>query len=301
MPPMTLRQNLWTVKNESFEPHYARNCSRYQESARWFGFQKGSWAETFYSLNRLTTGWPCGVHAGYARMRMCTNRLQLRGVRHVMVTLFREPIARYVSEFYQTTFQWTAIDSWDWCMKPKKPILFNDYLKMPVDFPFQSRVTKMLSGSPVQTGAAGEDWKIRGVREKALGRALGVVRSIEDFMFGLAERLDETLELFEFLFRRSFYAPSPCHAHANSTDAKCFKFEIGLHDQSGKSFEFTAQQMRDFRDKNWEDVVIYEEAKRIFEIRMEALRELQDLGSDFAIDDKCRELLGGPLEEAVRL
>lgn len=289
-----LKQNLWTTKNESFSPPYAKDCPRYKASARWFGFQKRNRTQLFYSLNRLTTGWPCGVHVGYARLRMCTHRLQLRGVRHVLVTLFREPVARYVSEYYQSTYRRIAIDSWDWCMLPKRYIAFGEYLRFDVSYPFQSRVTKLLSGSPVQTGAAGADWNDAKLRETALNRALGVLRSTEDFLFGLAERLDETLDMFTFAFRRSFIAPSRCHAHQKSTGTNCKTVSLGLHDRYGNKLELTEEQMETFKVNNWEDMVVYEEAKRIFDIRMDGLRELQELGSDLAIDDKCQELLSEP-------
>lgn len=294
-PPTVLKQNMWTAHNESFYPPYAQNCPRYNASARWFGFQRRNRTHLFYSLNRLTTGWPCGVHVGYARLRMCAHRLGLHGVRHVMVTLFREPVARYLSEFYQSTYHRIAINSWDWCALPKAPIPFSDYIRFDVSYPFQSRMTKLLSGSPVQTGAAGADWNDATVRKTALKRALGVMRSTEDFLFGFAERLDETLEMFTFVFRRSFVAPSACHAHQNSTGPNCEKVSIGLHDNHGKKIELTEEQMADFKKNNWEDMVVYKEARRIFDIRMRALRELQSLGSDFAVDDKCRELMAEPV------
>eukprot|EP00171_Calliarthron_tuberculosum_P009144 IDg9144t1 len=294
LSPTTLTQNMWTARNESFYPPYAQNCVRYNASSRWFGFKKRNRTQLVYSLNRLTTGWPCGVHVGYARLRMCAHRLALRGVAHVVVTLFREPVARYVSEFYQSTYNRIAIDSWDWCANPETPIAFEDYLRFDVSYPFQSRITKLLSGSPVQTGAAGADWNDATIRKTALKRALGVLHSTEDFLFGLAERLDETLEMFTFAFRRSFLAPSPCHAHLSSVGSNCRRVSIGLHDSSGRTIELTEQQMSDFKTNNWEDLVLYEEAKRIFDIRMEALRELQSLGNDLIVDDKCQELLAEP-------
>ncbi len=294
LPPTKLQQNQWTFENETFRPDYAEDCPRYNASARWFGFQKRNRTYQFYSLNRLTTGWPCGVHVGYARLRMCTNRLQLRGIRHTIVTLFREPLARYVSEFYQSTYNRIHINSWDWCLHPEKPIPLHVYLRFNIKYPFQNRVTKMLSGSPTQASAAGADWNDPLVRKRAYSRAKGVLRSTEDFIFGLAERLDETLELFSFVFRRSFIAPSPCHAHQNSTGTKCKKVSVGLHDRNGHKFELTEDELKDFKVNNWEDIRIYDEATKIFDIRMHALRELYSLGSDHAIDEKCHQLLSEP-------
>lgn len=294
LPPTELRQNQWTFKNETFQPDYANNCPRYDASARWFGFQKRNRTYQFYSLNRLTTGWPCGVHVGYARLRMCTNRLKLRGVRHTIATLFREPLARYVSEFYQSTYNRIHINSWDWCLHPEKPIPFDDYLQLNIKYPFQNRVTKMLSGSPTQASAAGADWNDPLLRKEAYSRARGVLQSTEDFIFGLAERLDETLDLFSFVFRRSFIAPLPCHAHQNSTGTKCEKVSVGLHDRDGRTFELTEEQVKNFHANNWEDIRIYDEATKIFNVRMQALHELRSLGTDYAIDEKCRQLLNEP-------
>lgn len=286
-----LRQNLWTLKNESFSPPYTANCKTYNASSRWFGFQQRNRTYTFYSQNRLTSGWPCGVHVGYARLRMCCHRLKLPGVKHVMVTLFREPLARFVSEFYQVAYNRRVISSWDWCMNRIPPLSMTEFFGMPVSFPFQSRMTKLLSGSPIQTGAAGADWTDSGVRGTALERALGVIDSTEDFFFGLAEELELTLELFQFAFRRSFKAPSSCHSHQNSSHGGCAKVELGLHDLNGKPLTLTSEQKRLFDRNNYEDKQVYQRASRVFHERVEAMRSLKMLGSDLAVDRKCSQLL----------
>jgi len=292
-PPTILQTNLWTHENETYFPPYAHNCSRYKATGRFFGFQKRNRTYSFYSLNRLTTGWPCGVHVGYARLRMCCNRLKLHGVRHSIVTLFREPLARLVSEYYQSTYNRLHINSWDWCAHPKVPYTLAQFFNMDVSYPFQNRVTKMLSGSQSQASAAGPDWnEYPEIRKRDFDRAVGVLKSTEDFFFGMAERLDETLELFEFVYRRRFVAPSPCHAHQNSTPGEsCEKVSVGLHDRNGKPLELSSGELADFKRNNWEDVYIYEEAGKIFDVRMKAFRELQELGSDFAIDQKCQQIL----------
>lgn len=291
LPVTTFRQNLWAAKNRSFLPPYAVNCKTYNASSRWFGFSKRNRAYTFYSQNRLTSGWPCGVHVGYSRLRMCCHRLQLPGIKHVIVTIFREPLARYVSEFYQVAYNRRVISSWDWCMNRIPPLSMTEFFAMPVSYPFQSRMTKLLSGSPVQTGAAGEDWTTPGVRQEALQRALGVVRSTEDFLFGLAEELELTLEMFQFAFRRTFKVPSSCHSHQNSTQAGCAKVELGLHDLHGKPLTLTREQMKLFEKNNREEKTIYELAKKMFHERIEAMRSLQSLGTDFAIDRRCSRIL----------
>lgn len=291
LPVTTFSQNLWTAENKSFSPPYSANCKTYNASSRWFGFSKKNHTYTFYSQNRLTSGWPCGVHVGYSRLRMCCNRLQLPGIKHVIVTLFREPLARYVSEFYQVAYNRRVISSWDWCMARIPPLSLTEFFGMPVSFPFQNRMTKLLSGSPVQTGAAGEDWTLPGVRQKALERALGVVRSTEDFMFGLAEELDLTLELFQFALRRTFKAPSSCHSHQNTTHGGCAKVELGLHDLHGEPLTLTEEQLRLFDKSNREEKIVYDLAVKMFHVRIEAMRSLQTLGSDFAIDRRCAKLL----------
>lgn len=291
MPVVTFEQNVWAAENVSFSPPYAQNCKTYYASSRWFGFPRRNRTHTFYSSNRLTTGWPCGVHVGYARLRMCCNRLQLPGIRHVVVTLFREPLARFVSEFYQAAYNRRAISSWDWCWNRVSPMPLTEFLSMPVSYPFHSRMTKLLSGSPVQTGAAGADWTIPGVREKALERALGVLRSTEDFLYGMAEELDLTLEMFQFVFKRSFAAPSHCHSHLNTTHGGCAKVELGLHDRNGKPLTLTPEQMNLFHKNNKEEKAVYELALKTFRTRIAAMRSLQSLGSDFAIDRRCRVIL----------
>lgn len=293
LPVTRFTQNLWTAHNRTFHPPYSENCQTYYASSRWFGFPKKNRTHTFYSQNRLTSGWPCGVHVGYARLRMCCHRLQLPGIKHVVVTLFREPLARFVSEFYQVAYNRRVISSWDWCMNRVPPLTMTEFFGMPVSFPFQSRMTKLLSGSPVQTGAAGEDWTIPGVREKALEHALGVVRSTEDFLFGLAEELDPTLELFEFVFRRKFKAPSSCHSHRNTTHGGCGKVELGLHDLKGNPLILDEEQKRYFKENNHEETVVYDLAVKIFRARIEAMRSLQSLGSDFAIDRRCSRIMQG--------
>lgn len=289
LPVTELTQNLWTMENRSFSPPYTTNCRTYNASSRWFGFQKRNRTYTFYSQNRLTSGWPCGVHVGYARLRMCCHRLNLPGIKHVMVTLFREPLARFVSEFYQVAYNRRVISSWDWCLNRIPPLSLTEFFGASVSYPFQSRMTKLLSGSPIQTGAAGEDWTLPGVRESALERALGVVRSTEDFMFGLAEELDSTLELFQFVFRRSFTAPSSCHSHQNSSG--CAQVQLGIHDLHGKPLELTTEQKSSFHENNREDKLVYDLASRIFNERIEAMRSLKSLGSEFSIDRKCATLL----------
>lgn len=296
LPVTTFRQNLWAAENISFSPPYSANCKTYNASSRWFGFPRKNHTYTFYSQNRLTSGWPCGVHVGYSRLRMCSHRLQLPGIKHVVVTLFREPLARYVSEFYQVAYNRRVISSWDWCMNRIPPLSMTEFFGMPVSFPFQSRMTKLLSGSPVQTGAAGEDWTLPGAREKALERAIGVVRSTEDFMFGLAEELDLTLELFQFVFRRTFKAPSSCHSHQNTTYGGCARVELGLHDLHGKPLTLTDEQTRLFERQNREDKIVYDLAMKMFHERIEAMRSLQSLGSDFAIDRRCSMIMEEDIE-----
>lgn len=290
-PVQQFTQNLWTSENVTYHPPYSANCRTYNASSRFFGFSRKNRTKTFYSQSRLTSGWPCGVHVGYARLRECSKRKQLKGIKHVMVTLFREPLARYVSEFYQVAYNRHVIWSWDWCMNRTEPLSMTQFFAMPVSFPFQGRVTKLLSGSPIQTGAAGEDWTIPGVREKALKRALGVVQSTEDFVFGLAHELDLTLELLEFTFRHSFKAPSACHSHQNASG--CAKVELGLHDLEGKSLTLTSEQKALFERNNMEEKKVYDLAVKIFYSRINAMRSLQSLGSDNAIDRRCSILLGG--------
>ncbi|CAN8073855.1 unnamed protein product [Agarophyton chilense] len=289
LPVTTFTQNMWTSQNRTFRPPYSANCKTYNASSRWFGFPRKNRTFTFYSQSRLTSGWPCGVHVSYARLRECCHRLELPGIKHVVVTLFREPLARFVSEFYQVAFNRKDILSWDWCMQRDPPMTMTEFFGMPVSYPFQSRMTKLLSGSPVQTGAAGEDWTETKVRDAALDRALGVLHSTEDFLFGLAEELDLTLDLFHFVFRRSFKAPSSCHSHKNASG--CSKVEIGLHDLFGNPFTLTAQQERLFAANNREDSIMYDTASRIFYQRIEAMRSLQELGSDLAIDRRCVAIL----------
>lgn len=291
-PVTTLEQNIWTTHNKSFSPPYAANCGTYNASSRWFGFQRRNHANTFYSQNRLTSGWPCGVHVGYARLRMCYHRLQLPGIKHVVVTLFREPLARFVSEFFQVAYNRRKISSWDWCMNRTTPLSMTEFFAMSVSFPFQNRMTKLMSGSPVQTGAAGEDWVAPGVREQALERALKLIESTEDFLFGLAKELDSTLELFQFVFRRSFKSPPTCHSHQNSSDSECANVEIGLHDLKGQPLALTDEQQRLFNRNNYEDKVVYAMASKIFHERVAAMRSLKLLGSDLAIDRRCARMIG---------
>lgn len=271
-------------------PRYARGCKRYAASARTLAITGLDRTSALYAQTRLTTGWPCGVHAGYSRTHACVSQRRLPGVRHVLIGLFREPVARYLSEFRQTTAGRVDIDTWDWCAKLMRPMSLDAYIRMPVDYPFQSRVVKMLAGDAGQTGAAGADWTRRGVRGRALKQALEVVRG-EEFVFGIAERMGETMELFRFVFRRAFKEAPACHAHKNGTDGSCPAFEIGAHDGRGRRMVLTEGQRVAFLEKNREDVIVYEEAKRVFEVRMKVFRSLQQLGSDFSIDNKCRELL----------
>lgn len=223
---------------------------------------------------------------------MCYHRLRLPGIKHVVVTLFREPLARYVSEFFQVAYNRRKVSSWDWCLNRISPLSMTEFLDMPVFFPFQNRMTKLLSGSPVQTGAAGEDWAIPGVREQALDRALKLIESTEDFLFGLAKELDLTLEMFQFVFRRLFKSPPSCHMHQNSSDNECANVEIGLHDLKGQPLVLTGEQQRLFDKNNHEDKIVYAMASKIFYERIAAMRSLKLLGSDLAIDRRCAELMG---------
>ena len=84
-----------------------------------------------------------------------------------MVTVFREPAARLVSEFYQVAYNRRVITSWDWCANPVPPLDLSAFLASPPHLPFQSRVTKLLAGSPVQTGAAGARWGADSARARA--------------------------------------------------------------------------------------------------------------------------------------
>lgn len=288
LPVPRFRQNVWTLQNHTFHPHY-NNCSSAKASARWFGFQTHSNESTFYSQNRLTSGWPCGVHASYARLRMCHHRLQLKGVRHAIVTLFRDPVSRFVSEYYHVAYNRKEISSWDWCLSRSKPLTFSEFVSMPVYYPFQSRMTKLLSGSPVQTGAAGADWRLPFERKSALMRALNVVSSTEDFLFGLAEDLPQTLKLFRFAFKRQFNNLPLCHSHHNSSD--CQNVHITAHDLSGAPFKISSEHMQWFEARNREDIEVFRHSKNIFYARISALDKLLELGSDRAIDHFCREIL----------
>lgn len=162
---------------------------------------------------------------------------------------------------------------------------------MPVSYPFQNRMTKLLSGSPIQTAAAGDNWTFPTVRRKALKRALGIVRSTEDFLFGLAEELDLTLELFKFVFRRKFNVPSNCHSHRNTSNGGCDNVEIGLHDQEGNPLFLGEKELLYFKENNYEDEIVYNMAARLFQDRVQAMRALQSLGSDALIDRRCQEIL----------
>ena len=291
LPVRNFTQNLWTAKNLTFELPFDTTCRSYYASSRWFGFATRHRTYTYYSQSRLTSGWPCGVHVGYARLRECYRRLQIPGVKYVMVTLFREPLARFVSEFYQVAYNRRVITSWDWCMNTSTPLSLKDFIGMPVSYPFQSRMSKLLSGSPIQTGAAGEDWRVRGVRERALVRALGVVTSSEDFIFGLAEEIGLTLEMFQFVFKRRFKSPSTCHSHQDKSG--CRKVRLGLHDLEGNPFTLTEEEQKMFSKNNYEDRAVYDLARRVFWERVEAMRSLQSLGSDYAIDRRCDDILTG--------
>jgi len=194
--------------------HLKKKCVKSQKDKRYDCFRPNTSSE-HWLFSRYTTGWKCGLHAGWTSLNFCVHEyfsdLQIKR-RYFYFTIVREPIARYLSEFahvrrgatwktaymrcnghrYQTPLCFEGEDWWG--------VSLQEFMSCQNSWA-TNRQTRMLSNLTIIncTGDGLEPMKrdqlmLESAKENLLNMAV----------FGLTEEQDKSRLMFEYVFGMKF-------------------------------------------------------------------------------------------------
>lgn len=235
----------------------------------------GSW----WLFSRYSTGWKCGLHADWTELTACVDSAMDRTEkttakrRYFYVTLLREPVARFLSEFRHVQRGATWRGSRHWCggrgpTREELPPCFNGSDWRDVTFqefmgcPWNlaaNRQTRMLA-----------DLSLVGCYNRtavgAYERDLLMLTSAKDNLrrmafFGLTEQQQRSQRLFERTFRLRFLRP---FAQLNETRSAAAFGQVG------------SEELEAVKRLNHLDMQLYEYAKKLMDDRIRRLQATQD-------------------------
>ena len=227
-------------------------------------------------FSRFSTGWPCGVHADWTELHECVEETlnKKEGVKErefFYVTMLREPIARFVSEFahvkrgatWATTHhcnkhKWNIPDCYPGYSdkKPWPNLTWRKFLSCKSNLGI-NRQTRMLANLTLVS--CYDTKKFHGAKrdQLILDSAKANLRSLP--YFGLNEYQIESKELFEYTFGLKF---TDEFRILNETESKSKTEEDAL----------TENDISWIREANCLDVQLYDYAQKLFLDRVSRMR-----------------------------
>lgn len=243
------------------------------------GQSKGLKEDEMWLFSRFTRGWPCGVHADWTELHECVektleDREGQRERQFFYITMLREPVSRFISEFAHVNrgATWASPRHCNNRVVSKKQLPdcypgFSEKRKWP-NLTIENflscksnlginRQTRMLADLK-SVDCYNMKKFVAAVRDrKILTSAKVNLRSLP--YFGLNEYQIESKELFEYTFGLKF------------TD------EFHARDQNqSKSYEFlealSERDIQRIKEVNYLDMELYDYAKEIFLERVQEMR-----------------------------
>lgn len=237
-----------------------------------------------YLFSRYTVGWPCGTHAGFERLLGCTQRITQQPLKTLkFVTLLRDPVERFISEYFHTPRGWTrwndgyseknSIPSDFYCNGTQRPqengcdlwrkelptrsiskdasLSLWDFAACPYTF-LHNRQTRMLAHSMPCLQDDNDYWS-DSRQQFMLQQAKETLQEIA--FFGLQGRFNESIKLFEWTF--GVKAQQMRHPHQTV----------------GSSQRLAPIQLELIRSIEKYDILLYEFALHLFEKRLKQCGE----------------------------
>lgn len=252
------------------------------------GQSKRHKGKEMWLFSRFTRGWPCGVHADWTELHECVEKtLEDREGRKrrqfFYVTMLREPVARFVSEFAHVKrgATWASPHN---CNKHKVPkrhlrdcypgysdgqpwphVTLEKFLNCKSNLGI-NRQTRMLADLTLVNCYNTETMTAEDRDKKILNSAMVNLRSLP--YVGLTEYQIESKDLFEHTFDLQF---------TDSFDAR--------HENISKSEDqmevLTESDRQWIREVNHLDLKLYDYAKKIFLERVDAMRKNSSVLRDY--------------------
>ena len=261
---------------------------------------QGPYGSHVYSVSRFN-GWKFGVHTPlHSLHKQSLKDIGRCGLQPIHIIALREPFDRFLSE----SISW-AKDKYftiDWSAKTHKRYervhsrrlkraninhTVYDYVSLPMHFIIHNRQTKMIGGSFwefdstfVSRERIGSVWKpndsdasIARVKD----RAKMILLTFSNYVLVIHERLEESLCTLEVLYgdRYAFRLNTTIHAHnANGVfEQRKETYDYAKH-RSKYSTYVDPKIYKIWMSKNAADVELYHDAIRIFELQMDAARNI---------------------------
>ncbi|KAF7490130.1 Heparan-sulfate 6-O-sulfotransferase 2 [Sarcoptes scabiei] len=242
--------------------------------------------DKYWLFSRYSIGWKCGLHADYTELTNCVDRI-LNQFEHTkedfdrnyyFVTLLRDPIARFLSEFkhvqrgatWKTSRHWCdgrlpTIKEIPFCFKGSnwKNVSFDEFLSCQNNLAF-NRQTRMLADLSL-VGCYNKS--VMSPEERDSVMLFSAKQNLKRMsFFGLCEEQLATQYMFErafkFHFRRPFVQFNQTRSHATL-----------------KSLNFN--QIEQIRRLNHLDVKLYSYAKDLFRKRFAMIKEMDPNFNDY--------------------
>ncbi|EJW82134.1 hypothetical protein WUBG_06956 [Wuchereria bancrofti] len=239
------------------------------------GLKKKIWL-----FSRYSTGWVCGLHADFTELFVsgCVdNALDKKKRRYFYTSFFREPIARFISEYrhVERGATWLAArhicngrpptpEQLPMCFDPEigwDGVTLDEFLACPYNLAF-NRQTRMLADLTLincyDTRSADAATRDKIMLESAKINLKNLA------FFGLKEYMAESQWMFERLFHLKFTKNLAEWTKSKSNDT-----------------EITLQQMQLIKDRNRLDIMLYSYAKKLFLKGL--LKQLQSSSDDYSV------------------
>ncbi|XP_076337695.1 heparan-sulfate 6-O-sulfotransferase 2-like [Tachypleus tridentatus] len=230
----------------------------------------------YWLFSRYSTGWKCGLHADWTELTNCvdtamdqTERQEAKR-RYFYITLLREPIARFLSEFRHVQRGATWKSSRHWCggrvpTEEELPLCYRgddwrgvtleEFMNCPHNLAV-NRQTRMLADLTL-VGCYNNS--VMSHRARDLLMLASAKENLKKMSyFGLCEYQKISQYLFESTFNLHFFQP---FEQFNETHSSLIMNEIDIRD------------LRKIRELNHLDSELYKYAKELLLARFERLKE----------------------------
>lgn len=226
-------------------------------------------------FSRYSTGWKCGLHADWTELTNCVDSVVdqservVTNRRYFYLTLLREPVGRFLSEFQHVQRGATWKSARHWCggrsatkaeLRPCyngsdwSDVTLHEFTSCPDNLAF-NRQTRMLADLSL-VGCYNKSLMTAELRDEIL--LSSAKRNLRNMaFFGLCEYQKNTQYLFESTFKLKFLRP---FIQLNETHSTLALNEI---DESS---------LQRIRQLNHLDIELYEYAKRLLQKRFDAAK-----------------------------
>lgn len=245
-------------------------------------------SKNIWLFSRYSIGWPCGLHADWTELQACVpgyiNRHEgkKRSRRYLYITILREPVPRFVSEFrcYQRGATWK--NSLHMCngrvaKKKELPPCYEGENWTDVTLPefigcssnlALNRQTRMLADLKL-VGCYDTTLMSRNRREAILLDS--AIRNLESMAyFALVEYQTESQYLFEKTFGMKFRQPF---------------VQMDVEDTRAGSITLDAENLTRIQELNQLDIKLYSFAKELFFERLKYFKAKEKKNTQTAIKD----------------